>query len=771
MAIATRINYGGGNCGPGTGPCQGLDCPGTSGDCYPYCDPPPGLCPDGSQPIPSKRSGGFECPDPGPCVGTGCPPNNCSGPCCVNNECICNDCSWGNDGDWHIYWSCDDDHEIIVLNDDRSISDLESHNNHFDNSQTELGSTITIPSHFGFGTDAIIPFVSYPNDCYTYLGKKYGTTPSDVVTAGLTVVEGLWAGTSPRGQSFSHQLQECKDCGPVTPPPPIGGCMDPTACNYNPNATGSSKDCCYITGCTDPTALNYNAGACCDDGSCCFQSGCTNPLACNYNSKAPPCIDDGSCCFNEGCMDDGTVGNALRPSNWTGPATNYDPNACCPGTCIYTNVESPDYTYVIWCSFFKLNGNVIQDDTFYTELNAAITTNSFSYTDIATMFGGTQNTLPDFNGTQRIMVPGDTVRQYYPFSDNNNIISRTYVGVISSSTDLVTSSGLDIGSGVFIQSSGAQVMLGPGVYSGGGNSPTITAYNFLDSSACCDKITTPTCSGAVSGCTDPTAHNYNPLATIDDGSCEFCVTEQDLLTWQRENNEGQVFDITTFISGKGLTGTGVFCGCKDVAANNYWSWATFDPVTPNPPGSCTYISASISGCTDDGNSPAGTTFGNLTRPSIHPAGVPALNYNPSATSDDSSCLWCTWTSGSGCTTNGVCNSGGSGWFIDYNNSNINGNYPRFITIGLKPNGNGISEVKLSSNQVSNGVVTSLTKDTSFTSFGPYGVQNGWEQWSVTLSANVGFTAPNNAVSFLVYESDGAGGTSVCNPIIIGIGLG
>jgi hypothetical protein len=49
--------------------------------------------------------------------------------------------------------------------------------------------------------------------------------------------------------------------------------------------------------------------------------------------------------------------------------------------------------------------------------------------------------------------------------------------------------------------------------------------------------------------------------------------------------------------------------------------------------------------------------------------------------------------------------------------------------------------------------------------------NGWEKWSVTLGANVGFTGPNNAVSFLIYESDGAGGTSVCNAITIDIGLG
>jgi hypothetical protein len=43
------------------------------------------------------------------------------------------------------------------------VSDLESHNDHFDNSQTALGATILIPSYFTGKTDAIIPYVLYPS--------------------------------------------------------------------------------------------------------------------------------------------------------------------------------------------------------------------------------------------------------------------------------------------------------------------------------------------------------------------------------------------------------------------------------------------------------------------------------------------------------------------------------------------------------------------------------------------------------------------------------
>ena len=47
----------------------------------------------------------------------------------------------------------------------------------------------------------------------------------------------------------------------------ISGCMDTTACNYNPLAT--TPTLCYVDyGCTDPAAINYDPLATCDDGSC-----------------------------------------------------------------------------------------------------------------------------------------------------------------------------------------------------------------------------------------------------------------------------------------------------------------------------------------------------------------------------------------------------------------------------------------------------------------------------------------------------------------------
>ena len=50
----------------------------------------------------------------------------------------------------------------------------------------------------------------------------------------------------------------------------------------------------FVSGCTDPFAYNYDSTATFDDGSCIY-SGCTDSLASNYDSLAT--IDDGSCCY------------------------------------------------------------------------------------------------------------------------------------------------------------------------------------------------------------------------------------------------------------------------------------------------------------------------------------------------------------------------------------------------------------------------------------------------------------------------------------------
>jgi len=116
----------------------------------------------------------------------------------------------------------------------------------------------------------------------------------------------------------------------------VPGCIIPSACNFNTEATDYDSSCVF-PGCTDAMACNYDPTAGCDDNSCyspldgflCDGScdgdadgdglcdffetnGCTDSLACNYNPYAT--VNDLTCSF-PGCND---------PN-----ACNFDPNAGC----------------------------------------------------------------------------------------------------------------------------------------------------------------------------------------------------------------------------------------------------------------------------------------------------------------------------------------------------------------------------------------------------------------------------------------------------------
>ena len=100
---------------------------------------------------------------------------------------------------------------------------------------------------------------------------------------------------------------------------PRGGCTDPTAINYKPDADFDNGTCVFpppvVYGCTNPEATNYNSQATHDNGRCQFLGGpvdngtgnqtneddtiygCMDIDASNYNDRAEE--DDGSCEYEE----------------------------------------------------------------------------------------------------------------------------------------------------------------------------------------------------------------------------------------------------------------------------------------------------------------------------------------------------------------------------------------------------------------------------------------------------------------------------------------
>jgi len=77
------------------------------------------------------------------------------------------------------------------------------------------------------------------------------------------------------------------------------GCTDQTAYNYSSVAIFNDGSCCYNAGCTDITAINYDASVCFDDGSCQPPIlGCTNPSAINFDPAANTSIANGGALDN-----------------------------------------------------------------------------------------------------------------------------------------------------------------------------------------------------------------------------------------------------------------------------------------------------------------------------------------------------------------------------------------------------------------------------------------------------------------------------------------
>ena len=124
----------------------------------------------------------------------------------------------------------------------------------------------------------------------------------------------------------------------------------------------------------------------------------------------------------------------------------------------------------------------------------------------------------------------------------------------------------------------------------------------------------------VSGCTDPNAHNYNPLATVDDGSCETC-------------SDGiQNGDETGVDCGGALCPTCPVPGCTDPGAHNY------DPTATVDDGSCETCSDGIQNGDETGVDCGGALCPTCPVPGCTDPG--AHNYDPTATVDDGSCETC-----------------------------------------------------------------------------------------------------------------------------------
>jgi hypothetical protein len=394
----------------------------------------------------------------------------------------------------------------------------------------------------------------------------------------------------------------------------VYGCMDPTALNYNSSATcddGSCAGCVY--GCMDPTASNYDANATCDDGSCTYPvSGCTDPAACNYDPTAT--IDDGSCNYG-GCMD--------------AMACNYDASAICDdGSCLYCNDSSSNVmnfdngtcnTGCIYCEMPILVSSSVTPTSITLNITPA-PVNANTAVTIEYMYflfpsSASTSPYPAGGGILQSVTTTNTTKTFGGL-DPNTHYSVSIIAICQNNPTSVTSGSLYTG---FVTS--AAVISGCTDPNASNYDPTAT----VDDGSCLYNA----------GCTDPTALNYDPAAMVDDGSCTYCVYGCMIGSSNMGSQINSNYDSSATCA----------CNSTDLAQGGV------GPLDPSQDNDC--CTACVYGCTDstasnydstatcDDGSCVPFTFG-----CMHPS---AMNYNASATADDDSCMF------NGCTNPNATN--------------------------------------------------------------------------------------------------------------------
>ena len=305
------------------------------------------------------------------------------------------------------------------------------------------------------------------------------------------------------------------------------GCVTPTACNYDDNALYPDGSCLFaaagqdcdgnclsdqdgdmvcdaneVPGCMDESALNYNPNATDDNGTCTYlMGGCTDQTACNFDYTAQ--VDNGTCDFGScaGCI-----------VSW---ACNYDATATLnDGSCVFPDINGVCPSV---CDF-DVDGDGICDAN---EVAGCTYANAINYEPLATDDDGSCNfvgcVLPDYSSYNELAntnsgdctnAPGSA-----DFTGDGLVQLEDLLEFLVAYGTSGPEWGLD-----WVQDGCSVVAMGIAemdVSTSGCTYPTASNY---DASAAFD-----TGSCVWLGCTDEEAYNFNHLATMDDSSCTYNI--------------------------------------------------------------------------------------------------------------------------------------------------------------------------------------------------------------------------------------------------------
>lgn len=304
-------------------------------------------------------------------------------------------------------------------------------------------------------------------------------------------------------------------------------------------------------GCTDPNACNYNQMATVDDGSCQLPDGCTDINACNFNPLAV--CDNGSCMY---LMSAFSV-DVEELEGWTALYLNREDNSINPasGSCGKYKLTYPDGSFIefeaasredvygtVYHPFYSLPGTYTIS---YTDCCAGSDGTIYSSTSEETFTVAPCNASANQNGwisMSMFTAPG-AYMDYQVYRESDGMIIATGSHTFSDGQLFLTGECLPPGCYSLAVSMNypmtfvAQWPQGDGFYSTEeGNFYYLIPFQFGAITGCMDVMAcnynpAANCSDPEScltiyGCTDNAALNYNPSAQCSDGSCVYVANDE-----------------------------------------------------------------------------------------------------------------------------------------------------------------------------------------------------------------------------------------------------
>ena len=359
-----------------------------------------------------------------------------------------------------------------------------------------------------------------------------------------------------------------------------GGCIDATACNFDATANDDDGSCIYadpfrdcdgncladadldgvcdeeeVAGCTDATAWNYNASATDEDGGCIYFNACGieadavvmvssfdyDPAVLNLDVGATVVWVNVGGLHNVNATTDQLTGLPFNnPQPFTIPAVLGSPEGTCLGSFTFTIPGIYNYnSSVSNQAELGMIGSIVIGTGGCTDADATNYDAAAEFDDGSCIFSGcTDAAASNYDPNAQIdngscLYPGctDPNAANYDASANDNDGSCLYPGCTdAAAANYDATANTDDGSCFYL----------------GCTDPTACNYDAgadTDDGSCLDALGTwgvdyLDCDGnclndadadgvcdeeEVGGCDDPVACNFDPTATDNDGTCDYCT--------------------------------------------------------------------------------------------------------------------------------------------------------------------------------------------------------------------------------------------------------